>query len=290
MSEQSVTCLNGTFLPSDEALISVADRGFRFGDGVFETIRLEKYIPYQWKLHLRRMEAGLDALRITPPAVDWQATARELITRNAASEGFLRITISRGIGSRGYMPTRGITPTWVMEIAPVAPLPRKPLKLWQSTINRPPLSAVPANYKLAHGIGSTLALLEAQEHGCDDVVMMTHTGRISETATANLFWFAGGTLFTPSLATNCLAGTTRDALLRLSPVPVEEISADMNALAAAEAVFISNARLGVWPVSDIQPLGRQYDVDHTIITQLTMRLAVDREEYVTHHRAQWMRA
>ena len=70
MNAERITCLNGMFLPADEARIPVTDRGFRFGDGVFETIRLEAGRLYQWPLHLSRMLAGLAALRITPPEVD----------------------------------------------------------------------------------------------------------------------------------------------------------------------------------------------------------------------------
>ena len=85
MSEKSITCINGQFMPAGQATINVADRGFRFGDGVFETIRLVEGVPYQWEAHLARLNAGLAALRITPPNADWQAAAHQLIQKNQCS-------------------------------------------------------------------------------------------------------------------------------------------------------------------------------------------------------------
>ncbi len=290
MSEKSITCINGQFVLADHATISVADRGFRFGDGVFETIRLVDGVLYQWEAHVSRLNAGLAALRITPPTVDWADAARELIEKNNAREGFLRIAISRGVGSRGYMPNADIQPTWVMEILSAAALPEKPFKLWQSTITRPPLSALPANHKLAHGIGSTLALMEARDHGCDEALMLTHDGKISECASGNLFWITGDKIFTPALAAACLAGTTRAAILRLLPTPIEEVVADISKLTSADAAFICNARLGVWPIASLAPSNKQFDSSHPLIREVTARLDADLAAYVAANRSRWMSA
>jgi branched-subunit amino acid aminotransferase/4-amino-4-deoxychorismate lyase len=289
MSEKSITCINGQFVPASEATVSVTDRGFRFGDGVFETVRVVDAVPHQWELHLARLNAGLAALRITAPEVDWMGVARDLIHKNNATSGFLRIAVSRGVGSRGYMPNADIQATWVMEIIPSAALPEEPLSLWLSTITRPPLSSLPANHKLAHGIGSTLALLEARDHGCDEALMLTHDGKLSECASGNIFWISGNQIFTPALSTACLAGTTRDAVMRLSPIRVEEVVADISALTNADAAFISNTRLGVWPIATLAPISKNFDSAHPMIHELNQRLDADRAKYVVTHAAQWQR-
>ncbi len=288
MSEKSITCINGQFVPADQATISVADRGFRFGDGVFETIRLVDGVPYQWEAHLSRLQAGLAALRITAPDIDWATTTRQLIHKNNATSGFLRIAVSRGVGSRGYMPNADIQATWVMETVPATILPEKPLKLWLSTITRPALSTLPANHKLAQGIGSTLALMEARDHGCDESLMLTHDGKISECASGNIFWIKGNTIFTPALSTACLAGTTRAAILRLSPTLIEEVVADMSSLASADATFISNARLGMRPIASLVPNNKQFDGAHPLIREIRERIDADRTAYVATHRQQWV--
>ncbi len=286
MHTPTLTCLNGRFLPVNEAMLPIADRGFRFGDGVFETIRLEQAVPYQWQLHLSRLEAGLQALRITPPSVDWKAIARTLIQKNHACDGFLRLSISRGVGSRGYLPDADIQANWAMEYLPATPPPKAAYRLWLTSITRPALSSLPANYKLAHGIGSTLALLEARDHGCDEALMLSATGEISETSSGNIFWLKGGALFTPALSTNCIAGTTRAAVLRLADV--HEIKADRHELLAADALCISNVRLGIWPIAALMPDGKMFDIAHPVIRDLITKIDADRAAYIAAHSKDWV--
>lgn len=265
-----ITWLNGRFLPADEARVPVADRGFRFGDGVFETIRLVRGAPYQWNLHMARLTQGLTALRIAQPTADWLSIARELVAQNKASEGFLRIAVSRGVGSQGYMPNADIQPTCVMEFIPPSPLPTQPFTLWQSHEVRPA-----SNYKQAQAIACTLALMEARDEGCDEALLLSRDGMVSETASANLFWLKDDQLFTPALATGCVAGTTRATILQLGRV--NEIVTHASTLADAQAVFIANVRLGIWPVTSIAPHMWRYDAQHPRIAELQQKLNETRQ-------------
>jgi branched-subunit amino acid aminotransferase/4-amino-4-deoxychorismate lyase len=287
MQSNSITCVNGRFVAADEAVLPIADRGFRFGDGVFETIRLVSGVPYQWELHIGRLHAGLDALRICPPELDWHAIARTLITKNRASDGFLRLSVSRGVGSHGYLPIEGIKAHWAMEHIPAMPMPDHPFTLFISSVTRPALTCLPANHKLAQGVSSTLALMEARDQQCDDALMLSHDGQISEASSGNLFWISGNRLFTPALTTACLAGTTRAAVMRLSGVSVHEVSKSVADIADADAMFISNARLGVWPVSALLPVGRTFDCDHPVIHQLQAQLLADRDNYTAMNLKAW---
>ena len=93
--------VNGAFLPEGAALIPIQDRGFRFGDGAFETIALHAGRPYQFQWHMARLARGLEALRIPYDTGTIHAPARELLSKNKAQTGFLRIQITRGRGSAG---------------------------------------------------------------------------------------------------------------------------------------------------------------------------------------------
>lgn len=274
MQQPLYTCINGRFLPENEAMLPVTDRGFRFGDGVFETIRIENGAPYQWALHLQRLKAGVSALRIPTPRVNWEEHTRELLSRNNFHEGYLRLSISRGSGSRGYMPEFSATPNWVMETIPAHSQVQAPSTLWLGSYTRAPLTTLPGNNKLSQGVTSTLALLEAREHDCDEALMLTVDGTICSAASANLFWITGNTIYTPALGTGCLAGTTRAAVMRL--MQVTETIADLNDIAAAQCVFISNVRLGVWPVATLAPNNLHFDVAHPIFLDISKRLRTDR--------------
>ncbi len=285
MHQPALTCINGRFVPASEAMLPIADRGFRFGDGVFETIRLIRGVPYQWELHMRRLEAGLAALRITPPIVDWQASARTLIQRNSVSEGYLRIAVSRGVGSKGYLPDADITANWVIETLPPTTPEKEACTLWLSSLTRPSPENLPAQYKLAQGIGSTLALLEARDHGADDALMLSGSGHVSEAASGNLFWLKGDTLFTPALTTGCLMGTTRAAIMRL--FEVVETHAGIEDFLSADAAFLCNVRHGIWPIASLMPHAKTYDTRHARLLEIAAALEADRSAYTTLHTAQW---
>lgn len=290
MTSNSITCINGQFLTADAAKLPITDRGFRFGDGVFETVCVHSGVGYQWPLHLDRLEKGLKALRITPPAVDWRDVARQLLTKNQSNQGFIRISVSRGVGSRGYMPLPEIIPNWVMEYLPPSPPLDGACVLWRSTITRPPLSALPVNHKLAQGVGSTLALMEARDHNADEALLLTHDGFLSEAASANLFWMIGSEIYTPSLKTGCLAGTTRMAVMRLASKPVHEVIATPDKLERADAAFLTSARVGIWPVERVIDMETSFDIGHTPLVKLQKALIKDQEAHVETHRAEWLAA
>lgn len=278
--------LNGTILPAAEARVPVTDRGFRFGDGVFETIRLHKGVPYQWEAHLARLSAGLVALKIDF-ALDWQKHARALLNHNAATEGFLRLSVTRGSGSRGYLPTEDATPTWLIETLPPSPAPSEPCRLVLSSITKPPLSSLPTNQKIAQGLNSTLALLDATERGGDDALQLSADERLCEAASANLFWIEGNTLYTPTLETGCLAGTTRARILELAKLDRVEVNASLGSLRNADAVFLTNSRVGVWPVASLAPQGWEFNTTHPAITTLREALDADRDAHTTNNREVW---
>ena len=236
--------LNSEIVPAESASISAQDRGFRFGDGVFETIAVYDGVPYQWALHMERLAGGLAALRIDYDIRGLKPLCKALLQKNQTEQGFIRIAISRGVGSAGYRPT-GHSPTCLIETMPERTHDGTPCRLHVSSWRRPAATQLPIGVKLSHGIGNTLALLEAADHACEDAIMLSASGMVAETSSANLFWVKEGTLFTPSLETGCVAGTTRAAIIRLSPMPVMQVEAPVSALEHSEEIFMSNVRYGL---------------------------------------------
>jgi branched-subunit amino acid aminotransferase/4-amino-4-deoxychorismate lyase len=251
--------INSQFFEHKEALIHVEERGFRFGDGVFETIGIYGGLPYLWHYHQERLEAGLRALRITFDTHALLLQAMGLLVANRVKEGLLRISISRGVGSRGYLPLQSI-PTLVMETLPYAQAPKEAM-LWLSSYEKISPRALPTHCKLAQGLNSTLARMEATENNCYDALQRSMHGHIAETSSANIFWLTENVLFTPSLATGALGGTTRRRICELSLYKVEEGEYSVDALRSAEAVIITNAAVGIVAVSGLNPLGLEWQSD-----------------------------
>lgn len=277
--------LNGKFVPTHQARVSVQDRGFRFGDGVFETIAVYRSIPYQWELHMQRLHDGLHALGIPCDTASLRAPALKLISKNELVDATLRIAISRGVGSIGYLPTGPADSTVVIEANSRITPPIDTASLWLSEWQKPSPKALPVQFKLAQGVNSTLARAEAAQHGCLDGLQLNAHGDICETASANVFWRVGNTLFTPSLDCGVLAGTTRDAMLRLSPYAVEQGSYALETLQQADAVVATNTAWQVMPIGELRPLGWQFPHSTALAQELRNVLHKDITAYAHSHHA-----
>src|SRR5579872_7032026 len=115
-----IVFLNGQFVPEESAVVSVFDRGFLYGDGLFETIRIFKGKPFRWEQHLERLQRGAEFLKIKLPfsCTALPKFADELINKNQMPDALLRLTLSRGVGIRGYSPKGAEEPTVVMSLHP----------------------------------------------------------------------------------------------------------------------------------------------------------------------------
>ncbi len=250
--------VNGQFLSADTPCIHPADRGFRYGDGLFETLRLQDGIPYQWDFHLKRLEDGLKALSITLDTTPLAHASAGLIRRNSMAEGLLRIAISRGRGGRGYLPGKDDTPTVVIETLAASPGPTGPYALWLSSYEKISPKALPVQAKLAQGLNATLARIEADRHGCQEALQLNAAGEICETSGANILWLKDGALHTPALACGALNGSTRYALMRIAPMKIKEGVYKLEDLRTAEAVVVCNAAIGVAAVTALKPQDFQW--------------------------------
>src|SRR6266496_6716220 len=116
--------INGKFVPPEQAVVSVIDRSFLYGDGVFETIPVYNSKPFRLAQHLERLTRGADFLkiRITFASKELRVLASELIERNQMPNSVLRLTLSRGPGERGYSPRGADSPFVVMSLHPGQPL------------------------------------------------------------------------------------------------------------------------------------------------------------------------
>ena len=248
--------LNQQTLPAAEARLPTADRGFRFGDSLFETIAVHGGKPCQIAWHLDRLARGLAALKIRCDAAPLDNLCRSLIEKNNVKEGLLRIQISRGAGGRGYLPDPNAAPTVLIETAPMPDIPREPVALWLSSYEKISPRALPVNFKLGQG-NSTLARIEAAENHCADALLLNHAGHIAETSSGNIFWVKDSLLYTPKLSCGALDGSIRAALMRLTQV--REVEGTIETLKNAEAVFITNAVWKTLPVGMLRPNGYAWD-------------------------------
>ncbi|MGZ5569184.1 MAG: aminotransferase class IV, partial [Limisphaerales bacterium] len=115
-----IVFLNGKFVPEEQAVVSIFDRGFLYGDGLFEAIRIRAGKPFRWNQHLQRLQQGADLLKLKLPfsSENLLTYAQELSAKNHMPEAILRLYVSRGIGERGYSPKGANNPFLAMALYP----------------------------------------------------------------------------------------------------------------------------------------------------------------------------
>ena len=249
--------LNGSFLPLSQALIPVSDRGFTYGDGCFETVRVHKGRVAHWKRHLKRLESTLAFLGIVAPVIrqEGEGVLSELVARNGVEEAVLRVAVSRGTGSRGYSPKEATEPTIAITLHPAPALDADvlpALSLITSSVRLAPdqLSA----HKTANRLPYVLARMEADRAGADDALICDPAGRVIESSCANLFWFKGETLVTPPLSTGALPGITRALIMEHwigSGGVLEERSVVPAELAKSDGAFLTLSTYGIVNIRSI---------------------------------------
>ena len=262
--------VNGSIRPAAEPHITVFDRGFQLGDGVFETLRARGGHVTELAEHLARLRGSASALGFElPDGLEWRVPAA--IAELLAAEGLagpdgdasLRITVSRGSwASRGLLPPPDVhlTATVAIQAWPVVPPPpdhlERGLSLVVSSVRRDPANPV-VTLKTTSRADYVYARLEARRTGAEDAVFLTMSGHLSESTTANIFLVrraADGVeeLATPAIECAILPGTTRSWLLRwASGVGLRPFEGWLtpDELAAAAEAFVSSSVAGILPVT-----------------------------------------
>jgi len=261
--------LNNRFVQDPEAVISVFDHGFLYGDGVYETIRSYGSRIFMCDQHLARLRRSADAIGLTIPERDWPALLHEAMERNevgnAREDAYIRITISRGAGDIGLDPALCPKPTIVIMTKPLAPpssqLYREGVSLITAETRRNLPAALNPQIKATNFLNNILAKREAIAAGAFDSLLLNWESHLTECTVSNLFFVKAGRLCTPSLACGILDGITRTIVLTLAreaQIPVEEGQFMIDVLRRAEECFLSNTTMEVMPVTrlDGKPIGK----------------------------------
>ena len=256
--------VDGELVSRDERHLSALDRGFRYGDAVFETFRVYGGTPYAWERHLDRLERSAATIRLYHGIgrEDLRDRVEETLAANELQEAYLRLSISRGVQPGTLEPRQEVDPTVVIQ---VEPLPRGGVEgtaVWDRPIDctigdtqRVPAEAIPAHIKSHNYLNGILATIEARDAGVDQAILLDADGMLTEATTANLFFVTDGVLHTPSVEeVPVLPGITREDVLELADtmdIPTERGRWKPTVLHRADEVFLTNTTWEVRPVRSI---------------------------------------
>ena len=251
-----IVFLNGQFLPEAQAVVPVNDRGFMYGDGLFETMRVCGGRPFRMAQHLERMTCGADFLKIKCPFTpeELQDFAEQLIGQNQMPEAVLRVTLTRGPGERGYTPQIDSQPTVVMTLHAAPPMDVGNPVQWRliTSSYRIPAGDPLSSFKTANKLIHILARMEAVEKDADEALLVNTNGEVAETASGNLFWVYQDNICTVPTGCGVLPGITRSVVLEICQtlgLPVNKCVIKPKALRNSEGIFITQSALGIVPVA-----------------------------------------
>ncbi len=252
--------LNDTFVPQAEAVVSVFDHGFLYGDGVFETLRAYRGRVFLLADHLARLERSAARIQLyLPVGIERLADLlRESLIRNQLQDAYLRITVSRGTGDIGLDPALCTTPTLVIIAKPFQPYPESfyangvAVMIAKTRRNLP--EALPPQVKSLNFLNNILAKMEATAAGAHEALMLNHRGDVAEGTTTNVFTVHDGRLRTPSADCGILEGVTRGFVLQLASelgIPADGTRLSVEDLLRAEECFLTNTTQEVLPVTQV---------------------------------------
>lgn len=241
--------INHQILPAEQAFIASQDRGFLLADGLFETFKIENKQALYLPEHLERLYKGAELLNI-PHKISLHSiseTIDQLIAINHFSETSLsaRLTLSRGPGPRGLLPAETCRPTVMLTISPYDEPSDQPLKLWVSPHRRNEFSPLSSTKSLSY-TENVLGKMQAIANGADDVLFLNTKGFVACTSCANFFIEKNNRLITPPLSDGVLPGITRARILASGRI-CEERSITLEECYQAEAIFVTNALMGIKP-------------------------------------------
>jgi branched-chain amino acid aminotransferase len=250
--------LDGVIHAESEARIPVLDRGFLFGDSIYEVMRTEAGSPFAWPEHLARLRESAAGLQMQLDLDDATIMRRIVDTIAAAghAQSYVRIVVSRGTATAPNIDFAHAPgpPTWVVLVRELTPLTGTPVRLSFVQRLRNDRRALDPAVKSGNYLNNVLGLAEARSLGATDCLFTNAAGFVTEASTSNLFVWSRGRLATPPLTAGILAGVTRALLIgfcRQGEVPVDERDLVPDDVRAAEDVFLTSTLRDLSPVTHL---------------------------------------
>ncbi len=247
---------NGEILPADTRLLGLNNRAFRYGDGLFESMRMMKGQLKFADLHADRLQRGMKALKIDSysqmDAWFLKEKSEDLAKRNKAKHGRLRLTVFRD--SEGLYTPSGNKMAWCLELQP-SDEPRYFLNdkglIVDIFTDLPKPTNYLSNIKTCNSLIYVMAGLYKIQNKLDDVFLLNQNGFLCEAGSSNIFIRYHDHLYTPALSEGCVEGVMRQVIIKLAKqnnIPVTEAQINPDILYEADEVFLTNAGRGIQSV------------------------------------------
>ncbi|MBI5076178.1 MAG: aminotransferase class IV [Nitrospirae bacterium] len=252
--------LNDRIVPEHEAVVSVFDHGFLYGDGIYETMRAYDGIVFMLDRHIGRLNRSASLIQLIVPSPDSiRSAVHETVRANGLKSAYVRVTVSRGKGPIGLDPALCPNPTLVVIAEEFREYPEKyyneGVKFIIAKTRRNLREALDPRIKSLNFLNNILAKIEAKERGAYESVMLNAEGFIAEGTVCNIFFVKDDILCTPSVDSGVLDGITRELVIDLARetgMQVTEGNYLPEDLFSATEVFFTNTTSEIMPVSRVE--------------------------------------
>lgn len=250
--------INGTIHPPETAMVSVFDRGFLYGDSVFEVLRTYAGAPFALEEHLGRLSRSAQYIGMSLPVAIAQLRLEleRTLAEAAEPDAYVRIVVTRGAGELGLDPSLARDPMRVIIVQALRAPPRALYVdgiavITMATVTRSTDPNSTTSAKTSNYLSNILALRTAKQRGAHEAILVAADGSVLEGTTSNLFIIADGALVTPALDAGILPGITREHVLdaaRSIGLAVHERRMSLADVWTADEVFITSSLREVVPV------------------------------------------
>jgi D-alanine transaminase len=244
--------INGRFLPLAQASVSVEDRGFQFGDGVYEVIRTYRGCPFKWEAHITRLNRSAEAIGLRQPySLDrWLGCITEGLKLAAFSEAKIYVQITRGAAPRDHAYAQDLEPTIVMTIRDLHPMAAAIQAAGVEVMTLEDMRWGRCDIKSINLLANVLARQRAKQAGVFEAILIKN-GEVTEGAVSNVIVVEGRTLITAPEGPRILSGVTREVVLTLARqegLDIQERYPSQQELYGASEVFLTGTTVEVLPV------------------------------------------
>jgi branched-chain amino acid aminotransferase len=249
--------IDGAFLPESEAKISVFDHGLLYGDGVFEGIRFYNGRVFRLEGHLDRLWDSAKAIWLTIPLSreEMSAALLETVRKNQLRDGYIRLLVTRGVGTLGLNPETCKRPSVIIIAASIALYPEELYKRGLDVITCGTRRASPAalspQVKSLNYLNNIMGKIEAMQAGAGEGLMLNEQGFVAECTGDNVFILKRGELSTPPISAGSLRGITRDVVIEIARefgIPVNEPNLTRYDIYTADECFLTGTAAEIIPV------------------------------------------
>lgn len=249
--------LNGEFIPMADSKISTQDRGFLFGDGVYEVIPVYNGQLFSFQEHLQRLKNSLNAVSIQNPLSDtqWLDILNNLIQKHPWKDQYIYLQVTRGIQmQRDHLPADNLTPTVYAYTNPLKPVSEHIIKHGIRVITLEDIRWLKCDIKAITLLPNVMMKLAAKAQQADDAILISREGYITEGTASNAFIVKNGIIITPPNGQKLLPGITRLVIERIAnshKIPLIEQDITEQDLAQADEIWLSSSTKEALPVTTL---------------------------------------